>query len=160
MAGLIRGVEVTSAKVHDAAKLDAVLPSEPGDVYGGSAFAGSRSEQVIAARGGKACMVRLARRVGRKRSLVTSNTIICRCTRASHCRDGIGDHVSDPATKPQRDRNRHGFRPQPSRRNAAMHLFIPGKGIKNGEDIELAGPASVAVRARNGGSTLTQSARC
>ena len=55
--GLIRGVEVTSANVHDAAELDAVLPSEPGDVYGDSAFAGSRSEQVIAARGGIACMV-------------------------------------------------------------------------------------------------------
>jgi len=55
--GLIRGVEVTSANVHDAAELDAVLPSEPGDVYGDSAFAGSRSEQVIAARGGIARVV-------------------------------------------------------------------------------------------------------
>jgi transposase, IS5 family len=50
-------VEVTSANVHDAAALDAVLPSEPGDVYGDSAFAGNRSEQVIAARGGIARVV-------------------------------------------------------------------------------------------------------
>lgn len=56
-AGLIRGVEVTSANVHDAAELDAVLPSEPGNVYGDSAFVGSRSEQVIAAHGGTARMV-------------------------------------------------------------------------------------------------------
>ena len=40
--GLIRGVEVTTANVHDAAELDAVLPPKPGDVYGDSAFAGSR----------------------------------------------------------------------------------------------------------------------
>jgi IS5 family transposase len=52
-AGLIRGVEVTTANVHDAAELDAVLPAEPGDVYGDSAFAGTRSERVIAARGGR-----------------------------------------------------------------------------------------------------------
>jgi IS5 family transposase len=50
--GLIRGVEVTTANVHDAAELDAVLPPEPGDVYGDSAFAGSRSERIITARGG------------------------------------------------------------------------------------------------------------
>src|SRR5919199_364318 len=41
-AGLIRGVEVTSANIHDAAELQAVLPPEPGEVYGDSAFAGSR----------------------------------------------------------------------------------------------------------------------
>jgi transposase, IS5 family len=50
--GLIRGVEVTTANVHDAAELEAVLPPEPGDVYGDSAFAGSRSERIITARGG------------------------------------------------------------------------------------------------------------
>jgi IS5 family transposase len=53
-AGLIRGVEVTTANVHDAAALDAVLPPEPGDVYGDSAFAGTPAERVIAARGGRA----------------------------------------------------------------------------------------------------------
>jgi IS5 family transposase len=43
--------------VHDAAELDAVLPPEPGDVYGDSAFAGSRYERVVAARGGRPQMV-------------------------------------------------------------------------------------------------------
>jgi IS5 family transposase len=59
-AGLVCGVEVTTANVHDAAELEAVLPSEPGDVYGGdrrsaaghSAFAGRSAERVIIARGG------------------------------------------------------------------------------------------------------------
>ena len=51
--GLIRGVEVTTANVHDAAELDAVLPPEPGDVYGDSASSGSRSERIITARGGR-----------------------------------------------------------------------------------------------------------
>ena len=51
--GLIRGVEVTPAEVHDAAELEAVLPAEPGDVYGDSAFAGRLSEHVIIARGGR-----------------------------------------------------------------------------------------------------------
>src|SRR4030095_8439868 len=51
-AGLIRGVEVTTANVHDAAEGKAVLPPEPGDVYGDSAFAGARPEGVIRARGG------------------------------------------------------------------------------------------------------------
>ena len=50
--GLIRGVEITTANVHDAAELEAVLPSEPGNVYGDSAFASSRSERIITARGG------------------------------------------------------------------------------------------------------------
>jgi transposase, IS5 family len=53
-AALIRGVEVTTANVHDAAELEAVLPVQPGDVYGDSAYASSRSERVIAARGGRA----------------------------------------------------------------------------------------------------------
>src|SRR3954447_20465516 len=43
-AGLIRGVEITTANVHDAVELEAVLPPEPGDVYGDSAFAGTRPE--------------------------------------------------------------------------------------------------------------------
>jgi IS5 family transposase len=54
---LILGVEVTSANVHDAAELEAVLPVEPGDVYGDSAFGGSRAEATIAARGGRARIV-------------------------------------------------------------------------------------------------------
>lgn len=51
-AALIEAVEVTTANVHDAALLDVVLPLEPGDVYGDSAFAGRSSEQLIIARGG------------------------------------------------------------------------------------------------------------
>jgi transposase, IS5 family len=51
-AGLIRGVEVTTANIHDAAELEAVLPDTPGDVYGDSAFAGSRPEAIIRAHGG------------------------------------------------------------------------------------------------------------
>ena len=51
-AGLIRGVEVTTANVHDAAELDAILPDTPGETYGDSAFAGRRPEAVIRARGG------------------------------------------------------------------------------------------------------------
>ena len=51
-AGLIRGVEVTTANVHDAAELDAVLPDPPGDTYGDTAYSGSRPEAVIRARGG------------------------------------------------------------------------------------------------------------
>lgn len=54
---LILGVEVTSANVHDAAELEAVLPVEPGDVYGDSAFGGSRAEAAIAARGGRGRIV-------------------------------------------------------------------------------------------------------
>ena len=52
-AGLIRGVEVTTANVHDASRLDAVLPPEPGDVFGDSAFSGGPAERVIIARGGR-----------------------------------------------------------------------------------------------------------
>ncbi len=51
-AGLILGVEVTTAKVHDAAELAAVLPGQPGRVYADSAFAGRQAEAVIRARGG------------------------------------------------------------------------------------------------------------
>ena len=51
-AGLIRGVAVTTANVHDAAELDAILPDTPGDTYGDSAYCGSRSERTIRAKGG------------------------------------------------------------------------------------------------------------
>jgi IS5 family transposase len=51
-AGLIRGIEITTANVHDAAALDAIQPDAPGDTYGDSAFAGGRSEAVIRSRGG------------------------------------------------------------------------------------------------------------
>jgi IS5 family transposase len=56
-AGLVRGVEVTTANVHDAAELEAVLPSEPGDVYADSAFGGDRPWGAIRARGGRPCVV-------------------------------------------------------------------------------------------------------
>jgi transposase, IS5 family len=51
-AVLIEAVEVTTANVHDADLLSTVLPTEPGDVYGDSAFAGRNCEQLILARGG------------------------------------------------------------------------------------------------------------
>lgn len=51
-AGLIRGVGVTTANVHDAAELERVLPPEPGDVYADSSFAGGPAERVIIGRGG------------------------------------------------------------------------------------------------------------
>jgi IS5 family transposase len=52
-AGLVRGVEVTTANVHDAAELAAVPPPEPGDVYGDSAFTGGAAERLIIGRGGR-----------------------------------------------------------------------------------------------------------
>src|ERR687886_309476 len=51
-AGLIRGVEITTANVHDAAELEAVLPPEAGNVYGDSAFMGDKPAKAIRARGG------------------------------------------------------------------------------------------------------------
>ena len=51
-AVLIRCVEVTTANVHDAAELGTVLPEMPGDVYADSAYAGSKPEAAIRARGG------------------------------------------------------------------------------------------------------------
>jgi transposase, IS5 family len=51
-AALIETVEVTTANVHDAALLEVVLPSAPGDVYGDSAFSGRSCEQLILNRGG------------------------------------------------------------------------------------------------------------
>jgi transposase, IS5 family len=71
--GLIRGVEVTTANVHDAAELGAVLPSSPGDVYGDSAFASSRSERIMVARGGAPCKPRSG--VEQKRSRVCGDTM-------------------------------------------------------------------------------------
>lgn len=56
-SGLVRGVEVTTANVHDAAELASVLPDAPGDVFGDSAFAGSKAEAAIRARGGTPCVV-------------------------------------------------------------------------------------------------------
>jgi IS5 family transposase len=52
-AGLVRGVEVTTANVHDAAELERVLPPEPGEVYGDSAFTGGAAERLIIGRGGR-----------------------------------------------------------------------------------------------------------
>jgi len=57
VAGLILGVEVTSANVHDAAELDTALPEHPGDVYGDSPFNGDRVSGLIAARGGRTWIV-------------------------------------------------------------------------------------------------------
>lgn len=56
-AVLIRGIEVTTANVHDSAELEAILPDAPGRVYGDSAFAGSRAEAAIRARGGTPMVV-------------------------------------------------------------------------------------------------------
>ena len=55
--GLIRGVEVTTANVHDAAELGVILPEAPGDTYGDSAFSGGPAERVIIGRGGRPRMV-------------------------------------------------------------------------------------------------------
>ena len=52
-AGLIRGVEVTTANAHDASELEAILPEAPGDTYGDSAYQGNRPEGIIRARGGR-----------------------------------------------------------------------------------------------------------
>ena len=52
-AGLVRGVEVTAATVHDAAELAPVLFPEPGDVYADNAFTGGRAERAIIGRGGR-----------------------------------------------------------------------------------------------------------
>ncbi|WP_241671589.1 IS5 family transposase [Dankookia rubra] len=56
-AGLVRGVEATTANVHDAAELVAVLPDAPGQVYADSAFGGRNAEDVVRARGGNPCAV-------------------------------------------------------------------------------------------------------
>jgi transposase, IS5 family len=51
-AALIRGLEVTTANIHDAAELEAVLPPEAGNVYADSAFNGDKPWKAIRARGG------------------------------------------------------------------------------------------------------------
>jgi IS5 family transposase len=56
-AGLVRGVEVTTANVHDAAELEAVLPADPGEVYGDTAFGGLRSAAAIRSKGGVPAVV-------------------------------------------------------------------------------------------------------
>src|ERR687893_702539 len=56
-AGLVHGVEVGTANLHDAAALASVLPSEPGEVYGDSAFGGTRSADAIRAKGGVPAVV-------------------------------------------------------------------------------------------------------
>ena len=53
----MRGVEVGTANIHDAAELAAVLPSEPGEVYGDIAFGGTRSAEAIHAKGGVPAVV-------------------------------------------------------------------------------------------------------
>src|SRR5215208_2888408 len=50
--GLVRSVEITTANVHDGIMLDAVLPSDPGEVYADSAYAAGRFTDVIRTRGG------------------------------------------------------------------------------------------------------------
>src|SRR5829696_8828856 len=50
--GLVRTVEITTANVHDGIMLEAVLPSDPGEVYADSAYAADRFTNVIRARGG------------------------------------------------------------------------------------------------------------
>lgn len=52
-AGLICGVEVTTANKHDASELAAILPDAPGDTYGDTAYQGDRPEGIIRARGGR-----------------------------------------------------------------------------------------------------------
>lgn len=49
---LIEAVEVTTANVHDAARLQEILPADPGEVFADSAFAGRKPERVIIAHGG------------------------------------------------------------------------------------------------------------
>jgi IS5 family transposase len=51
-AGLVRGVKITTANVHDAASLDTMLPADPREVYGDSAFGGPRSAASIRTKGG------------------------------------------------------------------------------------------------------------
>jgi IS5 family transposase len=56
-AGLVRAVEVTTANIHDGTMLEAVLPHDPGEVYGDSAYSAGRFTDVIRARGGTARVV-------------------------------------------------------------------------------------------------------
>ena len=57
VAGLVRSVEITTANIHDGTMLEAVLPHDPGDVYGDSAYSAGRFTDVIRARGGTARVV-------------------------------------------------------------------------------------------------------
>ena len=52
-AGLIGGVEITTANKHDASELEAILPDAPGDTDGDSAHQGNRPKGIIRARGGR-----------------------------------------------------------------------------------------------------------
>ena len=63
-AVLIRSVEIMTANVHDAARLEAMLPPEPGEVYGDSTFASARSDRLILDRGGTPMTVRTGVRGG------------------------------------------------------------------------------------------------
>ena len=56
-AGLVRSVEVTTANIHDGTMLESVLPHDPGEVYGDSAYSAGRFTDVIRARGGTARVV-------------------------------------------------------------------------------------------------------
>ena len=51
-AELVHGVELTTANMHDTAELVAILPDQPGAVYGDSAYFGRPAERVILARCG------------------------------------------------------------------------------------------------------------
>ena len=57
VAGLVRSVEITTANIHDGTLLEALLPQDPGEVYGDSAYAAGRFTDVIRARGGQARVV-------------------------------------------------------------------------------------------------------
>ena len=80
MRGLIRGIEVTTANVHDAAELTAILPDAPGDTYGDSAYAGSRPEAAIRARGGTPRVVHTGTWGGEaaRTRLLAHNAEVCR----------------------------------------------------------------------------------
>ena len=79
-AGLIRGIEVTTANVHDAAELTAILPDAPGDTYGDSAYAGSRPEAAIRVRGGTPRVVHTGTWGGEaaRTRLLAHNAEVCR----------------------------------------------------------------------------------
>ncbi len=57
-ADLVRGVEVTTANIHDAAELTALRPSASGTVDGDNAFRGARSANASAP---KACRLPLSK---------------------------------------------------------------------------------------------------
>ena len=56
-AVLIHGVEITTANIHDAGELEAILPNAPGPKNGDSAYRGGSTERIIYARGGIARVV-------------------------------------------------------------------------------------------------------